>query len=552
MFFATVPKELLLIIRSYLVVFNIIEENVEELEIFVQEESGRSWRNFLATSNNQNWKTMRKETRIWSLNGKSFRKYLMNDLFRQYVNDRMANPAHQLHCRSFGGAKELPLLNSLLAEMVGASNIACINIRAYSFPKFPSSRSLLSLNIGLSGSLEQLGDFPNLEILQFWKCPGLTTVGRMDNLKELHLKSIDKSVNENVVSQFPLEQLEKLVVIGRTVKEFPKFAHRLKSLRDLNLSVRTFSTYHYTFSAQEYPFLTSLIKLHLEYFNEVDLTGLTNLKHLSIMGGLARPIVGRDEIYPNLKSFSFFSSEEENMDFYETKLINVSDCTFFDPSRGNKPIVIPDQIQSLCLVFYQKGSLICSSNRSFHKVIVSSCSLYDYSMFSNVQILYLQDCRTLTDLTPFQNIPYLQLDNLSKVKSFSCLCNQKYLKISKCEGLTDEAVSHFGNIFHLHIFDCSSITVIKGLTYNRFIIIESNYNLEEIYLSGKDYILVSVKHNWRPVEVHLTGRVYSLEVTDTENCIVEDLKRNSSYLNGEENSSCFEESPNLGTEIERL
>jgi hypothetical protein len=534
MFLATFPKELLLIIRDYLVVFNIINENVEELETFVREESARSWRNFLAASNNQNWKTARKETRIWSLNEKGFRKYLKNDLFRQYVNERMTDPAHQLHCRSFDGAKQLPLLNSLLAEIVSSSRIACINIRGYSFPNFPSSCSLLSLSIGLSRSLEQLGDFPNLEILQLWECPGLTTIGQMNNLKELHLTSLGESVNESVISQFPLEQLEKLVIIGQTVKEFQKFSSRLKCLKDLNLSVRSFSNYHYTFTAQECPFLSILIKLHLEYFNEVDLTGLTNLRHLTIMGGLTHPVVGKEETYPNLKSFSFFA-EEDNMDFYENQLTNVSDCTFFDPSRKKKPLAIPDRIRSLCLVFYEMGSLICSPNRSFHKVIVSSCSLYDYSMFSNVQILYLQDCRTVTDLTPFKNIPYLELESLSNARGFSCLGNQKYLKISKCEGLTDEAASHFGNIFHLQIFDCSSINVINGLTHNRFIILESNDKLEEIYLPGKDYILVSVKHNCLPVALHLTGRVYSLEITDTENCIVEDLKRNSSYLNGEEN-----------------
>jgi hypothetical protein len=531
--FATIPDELLLLIRSYLLVFSFIEGSVKDIETFVREESERSWRSFLAASNNQYWRTIRKETRIWSLKEKSFRKYLKDDWFRQYINERMTNPAQQLHCSFFIGAKE-PQLNALVAEMVRESNVGCINTSGYCLTEFPSSQSLQTLSLAWSSSVERLGDFPNLESLQIWECPKLTAVGKMDKLKELHLTL--KEITECVVSQFPLEQLEKLVIYGAIVKDFPKFSHRLKSLKDLNLSFSPFSDEFGSFIAQEHPFLNSLIKLRLQHFKLVDLFGLMNLRHLSIVGTPTQPISGKDKIYPKLKTFLWatLSNDRENLDFFRSELTNVSDFTFASRSTVEmKPIILHDRINSLSLYLKEIANIDCSPNRSFLKIMLYGCSLPDYSMFSNVQILLLKECFSLSDLTPFRNVPHLDLELLVRVKDFSCLGNQKYLKISKCDGLTDEAVSHFGNIFHLCVIDCK-ITVVNGLTHNRYIALESNDSLKEIHLPGKDYLCVIVRYCWVPVVVHLTGRVYSLETAENKRCSVKGLDGKCSYLNGEE------------------
>jgi hypothetical protein len=151
--FASIPNDLLLIIWSYLFIFKLVEhrrndflifvvyheveDGVEDIEKFMQEDSERSWRNLLAASNSQNWRTMRKETRIWSLNEKSFRKYLTDDCFREYINERMFNPAIQLHCRFIACVRWPPdLETSLVTEITSISNLASINIRGFCLTEF--------------------------------------------------------------------------------------------------------------------------------------------------------------------------------------------------------------------------------------------------------------------------------------------------------------------------------------------------------------------------------------------------------------------------------
>jgi hypothetical protein len=544
MIFATIPNDVLLIIRSYIFIFrfeDVVETETDELEIFVRQEPERNWRHFLAVSNSQCWKGVRNELRIWSLNEKSFRKYLTDDCFREYINERMINPAVQLHCRS---VEPLDTINSLVAELVAGSSIGCLSINGYSLSDFPSSRFLRTLSIGRLSSfaLERLGDFPLLETLQLWECTDLTTIGKMDNLKHLLLKDS----NERVISQFPLEQLEKLVISGSIAVDFTKFSHRLKCLKDLHISLLFYLPVDdRIFTAQQHPFLNSLMKLRLEYFHEIDLTGLINLRHLSIIATPNDQISGKDGIYPNLLSFSWKtnSTTGEKLDFYRTKLTNVSEFTFLSSFTVEKePLPLHDGLKSLTLQLRGLKFINPSPGRHFYSVKLSSSHLPDYSMFSNVQILYLKDCSTLIDLQPFRNVPYLHLETLRYAKDFSCLGNQRYLKISRCEGLNDEAVSHFGNIYYLCIFNCN-VSVIEGLTHNRFIILDSNDKLKEIYLPGDDYILVAARYCFNFARIHLTGRVYSLEVSELGRNM-ESLKLNCSYLNGKEVAQKKQEKPN--------
>jgi hypothetical protein len=507
MIFASIPNDVLLIIRSYIFIFRLddsVEDGRDELESFWQREPERSWRQFLAISNSQCWKGVRKELRVWSLNQKSFRKYLTNDLFRQYINEQMINPVLQLNCCAIG-VKE-PSISSLVAELVAECSIGCIHMFCYRISEFPSSQFLLSLSIKISTALQRLGDFPSLEILQLRECERLTTVGKMGNLKQLHLRDVDKSV----IPQFPLEQLEKLVISGHNVTDFPKFSHRLRSLKDLSLDLIMFYADFGNFIAQQHPFAASLNKLRLKWFTEVDLTGLTNLRHLSIVATSTDRISGKHQVYPHLKSFSFSTTPRagDKMDFYRTRLTNVSEFTFLSSSSvESNPLPLHDSLKSLTLRLRGLRFIDPSPDRSFHKVKLYDSSLPDYSTFSNVQMLVLKDCSTLDNVHPLKNIPYLHLETLKNVKDFSCLGTQRYLKIARCEGLNDEAVTHFGNISHLSILNCNIITVRTRLTHNRFMILDSNDSLKEIHLPGKDYIHVTARCCFNLTRLNLTGRV---------------------------------------------
>jgi hypothetical protein len=124
----------------------------------------------------------------------------------------------------------------------------------------------------------------------------------MDKLKQLHLKDMD----ENVLSQFPLEQLETLVICGSSVKDFPKISPRLKSLQSLHLALLSYVYgQSFTFTALQHPFLTTLEKLRLEYCETINLTGLIHLQHLSILGTPFRQVTGKNEVYPHLISFAW-------------------------------------------------------------------------------------------------------------------------------------------------------------------------------------------------------------------------------------------------------
>jgi hypothetical protein len=73
-----------------------------------------------------------------------------------------------------------------------------------------------------------------LDTLHLQNCSRLATVGQMAKLKQLHLKDM------NVLSEFPLEQLEMLVLSGLTVEDFLKISPRLKSLKKLHLPLPSY------------------------------------------------------------------------------------------------------------------------------------------------------------------------------------------------------------------------------------------------------------------------------------------------------------------------
>jgi hypothetical protein len=56
--------------------------------------------------------------------------------------------------------------------------------------------------------------------------------------------------------------------------------------------------------------------------------------------------------------------------------------------------------------------------------------------------------------------------------------------------------------------------------------------MKEMHLHGNDYIRVCIK--WKPVQIFLTGQVYSWEIGENIMCSVENLKKKCCYFNGEE------------------
>jgi hypothetical protein len=528
--FLSIPNDPLILIRSYLIVD--LKDNGKfgnELFTFIRQESERNWRNLLSTSNNQNWKRIRKETMIWSLSGVSMRKYYENQTFRQYVNERMVSPRQQLRCNYDFSLREDSSLTSFMVGLAVTSNISCVSITAYPLTEFPSSPSLRTLFLFKCSSLRQLGDFLNLTTLHVEVATNLEKVGDMGNITHIYLEE----VKADVITQFTLEQIESLTLIW-TGNSFADL-RRLKSIKDLFICrSSSHSIKEFKFSALHSPHLS---KLGLENFHSVDLRGAFSLKHLYIKGTSNDEIIGKEDVYPQLKSFTYFSWYDfgEPATFYESNLQNVTDLTLkLSVKTEIDNFVVSDKIKSIDLNVQMKHLANCPDSRTFSAVRLHSCSPKNYSVFSNVQILTLCDCRGVRDVYPFRNVPYLILDKLTSVEDFSCLGNQKYLHIVNCNGLSDEAMTHFGNVFHLFIVDCHQVTHVKGLNNNRFIRFHVCHCIQSVDLPGREYIRVSMTGCPWLLNLNITGKVYSLEVTKSNRWDKEFLARHCDYVNGEE------------------
>jgi hypothetical protein len=507
--FKALPNDVLIVIRSYLITFEIVELYADELIQFVRQESERSWRNFLYASNREFWKSIRKETMIWSLNGMAFKKYLRDVDFRRYINERMSVPAQQLLCRTFQARKGFDM-NNLMIDAVATSALCCIHIHDFRAHEFPSSERLQFLNLDRCPFLKRLGEYPQLTTLQLRDCPWLKRIRKMERLVELYLWG----VNELAVPQFPFEQLSKLHFANYMERNLlDAISHRMKSVKDLRWSCNGI------FTVEMFEMCPEVVRLRLCYLSSINLIGLLHLKHLSIYDTPSNQIYGKEEIYSQLKSFAYSSSDRwDSFDYRPELFPNVEEFDLQLPGNGyprDVSITLSDKIRSFRIslpVSNIISSRSSSSVKPFYQLRLSHCTTIDFLKFANVQILSLQNSPGIEDVSIFQNIPYLTLSDLSSVKDFSSLGKQKYLSLSHCDGLSDEHLSGFGNVFRLSIFGCRGISEVKGLEKNKFLLIHSCYQLTTVILSGKDYVQVSIRECFQLGKLELSGRVYSLEV----------------------------------------
>jgi hypothetical protein len=117
--------------------------------------------------------------------------------------------------------------------------------------------------------------------------------------------------------------------------------------------------------------------------------------------------------FPNTNYMSLHTSQfklqSDYLDPANRKVVSL------DLSIGSQGVTIPD--------------------RFFEIVDLYGCTLTQWSVFSKVQVLILRECLSLKDITPFKDIPYLELQRLDDVKDFTSLGNHRCLIISECPGL---------------------------------------------------------------------------------------------------------------------
>jgi hypothetical protein len=95
------PIELFLAIRNYL--FQ-LQNNTTTNSISIsnfnkiqEDEIIRSWRSFLSVSRSPAWAMIRKHAMLWTLHSLQSERYLIDNIFKSFINDRMINPSKQLH-----------------------------------------------------------------------------------------------------------------------------------------------------------------------------------------------------------------------------------------------------------------------------------------------------------------------------------------------------------------------------------------------------------------------------------------------------------------------
>jgi hypothetical protein len=526
--FAKVPTEIFLIIRSYLVVCDYLSEDPDGILKFIREDAERSWRSFLAVSRDHS--LIRKETMEWSLNSINIKRYLENEQFRQYLKRKIINPAQKLLLNFTASLRGIT--NNVMNETIRNSNAGSIYIESNAYlTDLPSSSELQVLSLYHCQSLKQVGDYPNLKSLQILGFPCLRT-GRVANLRNFMFGLSGQSIRstEQLLPQFPLEQIQKLM-FGFITDSFFQIAHRLSGLKYLHLCALS----GLSFSGELFPLL---IELHISGFNSIHLAGMTGLRHLEIINTRSSQIFEKEEIFPQLESFSYDAQKlEEQEDLFNSLLNNVTrlslkgSCSYY--LRSDFILSVNEKVSSLDLSI--KGQEVTIPDRFFEMVKLQGCIISESSSFAKVQILDLNNCPSITDIGPFKDIPYLELANLSDVDDFSSLGSQRYLKVDCCQGLSDLAVSRFGNVFHLDISNCRNLTKFIPLNgSNKFLTLNNCFGLRSVELSNQDYIHVKIIDCSGIFNFHIHGSVYSLDFALSEQWTKEMIPSNYQYLNSEE------------------
>jgi hypothetical protein len=262
--------------------------------VFIDQENCWSWRNFLSMSNHEEWKPVRKDAMIWSLNNYATIRYMEEGLFRENVNRRV------------DGAKEkiqLVLPDSRcysltqLTTTLDTASIGLISVSNYELTEFPSCRSVRILVLRcFNGELTSFGSYENLETLELTEIVSLKSIGNMGKLMCLSVAAAIPTMDI-----FPLEQLISFQLLSDK-GSFGNIQDRFLMLEDLRL---------FRGSSFSLPSLRKLKFLSSVNYKTVNLSGLEKLISLTVQS--VSTLLGMEAIVPRLtilRGDSYFLTSE--------------------------------------------------------------------------------------------------------------------------------------------------------------------------------------------------------------------------------------------------
>jgi hypothetical protein len=531
------PVDVCLLIRSFLLFEYLFEEESDLLETFLRQESHRAWINFLSVSNHEVWRGVRKSTMIWSLNSFESKKYFEDKSFKDSINGKLVQPSRQLSFQFKNLLHLNPELTKVFTDQMFLNGIHSLSLKECHVTEIPSSATLHTMSIYDCRHLQSLGNFPKLRSLRTWSCQELKTIGSTESLTRLHLDNPQPSF----FSLFSLEKLHQFALFLQ-VELFLGNSHRFHNLRELELLNAVF----YLPPTMAFPMLPcpSLEKLTLSSFLSINISGLHSLRYLNLKDAKLDEIIGKEEIFPQLKSFSFDGFMNEDISYFSTfnnttlKNLRSLSLSTFATDSGKEIFRIDKKIQSLdlyvaCIDRLEIGDAL-NNSRYFERISLSDLQINDVRMASQAQIVCLADCSNVTDISPLQNVPHLQLDRLTAMEDFSCLGQQKFLKISGCPGLNDNTLNNnFSSIYYLAIMACEKITRIDNLTGNRYLRVHYCDYLRKVELKGIHYIVVELRGCQKVSKFTVSGKVYSLEISNLKQNKVIGLE-NCSFIKKED------------------
>jgi hypothetical protein len=509
------PIELFFIIRDHLFrdVAACNQSFNSWFDVFSQNDSRRSWRNFLSASATKIWKLVRRTTMVWSLDCFQSKKYLTNKIYREYLLNRMFRPSEQLQLR-IGHSK--PIVDIRNQPIV------------FSWIPRPLSLGLHTLKICHCQTITRLGDLKTLKVLILENCKSLVFVGKMGRIKSLSLSE----VGVNLLRRFPLETIEHLLLVGDHVLEFKQNLGRFRSLKTLSLQ------WHFGPPIQ-LPFLsyTSLETLELDGFTSIDVTGFINLKSLRYQSNKYRPgfglnIIGKEFLSSRLRKL--YSNDDERFHYSQLKSLDYSyDASSYQPINWNEinnipnlkldrcnltsdAIVVGEGVQSLQLrVLNLKTVEFADPERIFGLLLFSLpfFSENDLWRFSHLEYVELYSMPYLTDISPIQQVPAIYINGCKAIQNFSCLGkSQRYLLLDCCDSLQNSDLASFSSIYILKIIYCPNITRIAEIDChsNSELMIFGCSNITTISFSGFQHLKVGIFACGALTTLNITGKIYLL------------------------------------------
>jgi hypothetical protein len=458
----------------------------DEMQKILENEAARSWRNLLSVSNDKDWKVVRRETMIWSLNRLAASKFCGDLFFEKRVQRTLKHTNPKFNPDDLAPVLRFQVNKSSTVFSLHSSD-RILKASRLKFEGVSSSDSLRVLRLYFWRKLEKLGDYENLQQLCIEDCPKLRHIGLMPNLTSLTLKN-------SVFTDFPVDNLIELILVGNTYFPMDRL-NGLRNLRNLTLNL--------SFEVRRILKLPELEMLKVHFVSVhcfLDISELVGLQHFEIKADMNNTtILGKGKIYPMLTTLITPFDDFVDKNIYSFKKLKTVKCENFPTNyhgnlqkylcipetnlvlsegewidNNNNHLFINDSIRSLSLTIPVKDIGIRRLNRntsSLHTVYLMQAEITNLSIFSDAQVVVLKDCPCIKSISPLRTVPYLTLDELPRVKDFSCLGeHQKYLKIGSSFHLHNDVVDDkFQRINTLELENCPGVTKIDGLSENKFL-----------------------------------------------------------------------------------